>query len=75
MIDQDAILAARASALANRHGETVFPWLGPNFKFGIGATGEVGYEMARLGVRRCLVVTDANVVDSGTVRVLSLIHI
>jgi len=70
MIDQDAILAARASALANRHGETVFPWLGPNFKFGIGATGEVGYEMARLGVRRCLVVTDANVVDSGTVRVV-----
>lgn len=67
MIDRDAVLAARATALANRQGETVFPWLGPKFTFGIGATNEVGYETAKLGVRRCLVVTDTNVLESGTV--------
>jgi len=40
--------------------ETVFSMETSSIKFGPGVTREVGYEMRRLGARRVMVVTDAN---------------
>lgn len=40
-----------------------------SIKFGSGVTGEVGYDMSRLGARRVLVVTDPCLEDSEPVRV------
>jgi hydroxyacid-oxoacid transhydrogenase len=41
--------------------ETIFTWGAPPLKFGPGAADEVGFEMAGLGARRVLVVTDPGV--------------
>ena len=41
--------------------ETIFTWGAPPLKFGPGAADEVGFEMAGLGVRRALIVTDPGV--------------
>lgn len=40
--------------------ETIFTLDTPSIKFGAGATREVGYDMAALGAKRVMVVTDPN---------------
>jgi hydroxyacid-oxoacid transhydrogenase len=44
--------------------ETAFTMDTSSIKYGPGVTREVGYEMARLGTRRVMVVTDPNLKDS-----------
>ncbi len=46
-------------------GETVFTYGAPQLKFGAGAAGEIGFDLAQFGVRRVLVVTDARVAATG----------
>nr|MCW2727350.1 alcohol dehydrogenase [Aeromicrobium sp.] len=58
-------LRRRDGILAARTGETIFPWFGPTFRFGVGATREAGFECCRLGMTRVLVVTDENVAATG----------
>lgn len=38
--------------------ESVFTWQAPPFKFGPGASEEIGYDLAQLGIRNVLLVTD-----------------
>lgn len=45
--------------------ETVFTWAAPPIKFGLGATTEVGYDLASLGVRRGVIVTDPGLAAMG----------
>jgi hydroxyacid-oxoacid transhydrogenase len=45
--------------------ETAFTWGGPAIKFGVGALDEIGYDVARLGPERVLIVTDAGVAATG----------
>ena len=45
--------------------ETVFTYGAPQVKFGSGASREIGHDLAALGVRRALVVTDAGVAATG----------
>jgi alcohol dehydrogenase class IV len=45
--------------------ESVFTYGAPALKFGDGAADEIGYDLAQLGVRRALVVTDAGLAASG----------
>ncbi len=45
--------------------ETVFTYAAPSLKLGPGAADEVGYDLAQLGARRVLVVTDAGVAATG----------
>jgi hydroxyacid-oxoacid transhydrogenase len=45
--------------------ETVFTWAAPPIKFGLGATNEVGFDLANLGVTRAAVVTDPGLAASG----------
>jgi alcohol dehydrogenase class IV len=45
--------------------ETVFTWTAPPIKFGLGATTEVGHDVASLGVTRCVVVTDPGLAAVG----------
>jgi len=46
--------------------ESVFTYGAPDLKFGPGAAGEIGYDLAsRYGARRVLVVTDAGVAATG----------
>lgn len=45
--------------------ETVFTWAAPPIKFGVGAIAELGWDVAQLGVRRALVVTDRGVAATG----------
>ncbi|HEX3349360.1 MAG TPA: hydroxyacid-oxoacid transhydrogenase [Acetobacteraceae bacterium] len=45
--------------------ETVFTYGSPALKFGDGASDEIGYDLAQLGVRRALVVTDPRVAATG----------
>ena len=49
--------------------ETVFTMDTSSIKFGAGATREVGYDMAALGVKRIMVVTDPNLTNSEPVTV------
>lgn len=57
----------RANLSANRARESVITWSGATFRFGTGATKEIGHECLLLGMHRVLVVTDTNVVASGVV--------
>jgi hydroxyacid-oxoacid transhydrogenase len=66
-VDAEAVLRTRQGALHDRTGETVFPWFGPSVRFGLGATGEVGWEVLTLGMSTVLLVTDTNVRTSGVV--------
>ena len=50
-----------------RSTETAFTIDMSSIKFGPGVTGEVGYEMDRLGARRVMVVTDPKLVNSESV--------
>lgn len=45
--------------------DTVFTVSMTALKFGIGVTGEVGYELKRLGVKKALIVTDKNISEIG----------
>jgi alcohol dehydrogenase class IV len=45
--------------------ETVFTYAAPGLKFGAGASGEVGHDLASYGARRVLLVTDAGVMATG----------
>ena len=45
--------------------ETVFTYGSPALKFGDGASDEIGYDLAQLGVRRALVITDERVAATG----------
>ena len=45
--------------------ETVFTYGAPALKFGAGASDEIGYDLAQLGVRRVLVLTDRGVAATG----------
>ncbi len=47
--------------------ETIFSMETSSIKYGPGATREVGFEMGRLGARRVLIVTDANLASSAPV--------
>ncbi|MGH3735571.1 MAG: hydroxyacid-oxoacid transhydrogenase [Micromonosporaceae bacterium] len=48
-----------------RGSETVFTWGAPPLKFGAGALDEIGHDVAALGLRRVLIVTDAGVAATG----------
>jgi alcohol dehydrogenase class IV len=45
--------------------ETVFTYGSPQLRFGQGAADEIGYDLARLGVRRALVITDPGLEATG----------
>ncbi len=45
--------------------ESVFTYGAPSLKFGPGSADEIGYDLAQLGARRVLVVTDAGVAATG----------
>ncbi len=45
--------------------ETVFTYAAPALKFGIGASAEVGHDLASYGARRVLLVTDPGVAATG----------
>ncbi len=45
--------------------ETIFTYGAPQLKFGVGASGEIGYDLSRLGVRRVAVLTDAAIASTG----------
>ncbi|GAA4562238.1 hydroxyacid-oxoacid transhydrogenase [Planotetraspora kaengkrachanensis] len=45
--------------------ESVFTYGAPALKFGPGASGEIGFDLAQYGVRRVLVVTDPGVAATG----------
>ena len=49
--------------------ETAFTIDTSSIKYGPGVTGEVGFEMGRLGARRVMVLTDPGMTDSDAVRV------
>lgn len=49
-----------------QHGhETIFTYAAPALKFGPGASREIGHELAQLGVRRALIVTDPGLTAVG----------
>ena len=55
--------------------DTVFTMRSTPYKFGVGATSEIGSDLALLGLKRVLVVTDSGVAATGlTERVLELIR-
>ena len=55
--------------------DTVFTMRSTPYKFGVGATSEIGSDLAMLGLKRVLVVTDSGVAATGlTERVLELIR-
>jgi alcohol dehydrogenase class IV len=45
--------------------ESVFTYGAPSLKFGDGASDEIGYDLAQLGARRALVITDPRVAATG----------
>jgi alcohol dehydrogenase class IV len=46
--------------------ESIFTYGAPLLKFGPGASGEIGFDLAQYGVRRVLVVTDPGVAATGS---------
>jgi hydroxyacid-oxoacid transhydrogenase len=45
--------------------ETVFTYGAPGLKFGLGASEEIGYDLAQYAVKRALVLTDPGVAATG----------
>jgi len=45
--------------------ETIFTYAAPGLKFGPGAAQEIGFDLARQGVRRVLLITDEWLVAAG----------
>ena len=60
-------MSARAKSPPPPRGraETVFTYGSPALKIGAGASAEIGYDLAALGARRVLLVTDAGVAATG----------
>ena len=54
----------------NNHFETVFTMDTSSIKYGVGATREIGHDMAKYGVKRVLVVTDPNLSNSEPVQIV-----
>jgi hydroxyacid-oxoacid transhydrogenase len=50
---------------ATAAAESIFTYGAPTLKFGDGASDEIGYDLAQLGARRALVITDAGVAATG----------
>jgi len=48
-----------------QHAETIFTYGAPGLKFGAGARHELGHDLAQIGARRVLVVTDPGVAATG----------
>ena len=48
--------------------ESIFTYGAPGLKFGDGAADEIGYDLAQLGARRALVITDPGVAATGLAR-------
>lgn len=48
-----------------QHPESVFTYGAPQLKLGVGARHELGHDLAQLGARRVLLVTDAGVAATG----------
>ena len=48
--------------------ESVFTYGAPALKFGAGASDEIGFDLAQMGVGRVLVITDTGVAATGTPR-------
>ena len=53
------------SVFQPQHPESVFTYGAPGLKFGVGARHEIGHDLAQLGARRVLVVTDPGVFATG----------
>lgn len=53
------------SSFVPAHPETVFTYGAPQLKFGRGARHEIAHDIAQLGARRALVVTDPHVAATG----------
>jgi alcohol dehydrogenase class IV len=53
------------AAFAPHHPETVFTYGAPQLKLGVGARHELGHDLAALGARRVLLVTDPGVAATG----------
>jgi alcohol dehydrogenase class IV len=53
------------SVFQPQHPESVFTYGAPGLKFGVGARHELGHDLAQLGARRVLVVTDPGVFATG----------
>jgi hydroxyacid-oxoacid transhydrogenase len=51
--------------IAPAPAESIFTYGAPTLKFGDGAADEIGYDLAQLGARRALVITDPNVAATG----------
>ena len=47
------------------HAESVFTYGAPQLKFGAGASAEIGYDLAQIGSRRAIVVTDPGIAATG----------
>lgn len=45
--------------------ESVFTWGGTPLKFGVGAADEIGHDLAQMGAKRVLIVTDPGIAASG----------
>ena len=58
-------MAARIRRMTDPEPETVFTYGAPTLKFGDGASDEIGYDLAQLGARRALVITDPGVAATG----------
>ena len=55
--------------------DTVFTMRSTPYKFGVGATSEIGSDLASLGLKRVLIVTDAGVASTGlTERVIEYVR-
>ena len=63
-------MGSRPVASDNDRTETRFTMDTSSIKFGPGATGEIGNDLQRLGVRRALVLTDPGLADSEPVAVV-----
>ncbi len=53
------------STFTPTHPETVFTYGAPGLKFGVGARFELGHDLAQLGARRVLMITDPGVAATG----------
>jgi alcohol dehydrogenase class IV len=51
--------------MSDQSNETVFTYGAPNLKFGLGASDELGHDLASLDARRVLLVTDPGVAAAG----------
>jgi hydroxyacid-oxoacid transhydrogenase len=54
----------------NQNFETVFTMDTSSIKYGVGATREIGHDMAKYGVKRVLVMTDPNLSNSEPVQIV-----